>query len=101
MWSGDRKLGPNNRLAAVGSTVHLQEASYTSSIGAAELAVVWRDSEFQADEKAFYYARVLQIPTPRWTAFDAKYFNTENMGPMVPMVLQERAYSSTTWYEPQ
>ncbi len=89
-----------NRTKPVGSTVNIKEASYTNTIGAAELATVWRDPDFNADELAFYYVRVLEIPTPRWTAYDAKYFGLKGIPDEVPMVTQERAYTSPIWYTP-
>ena len=84
----------------VGSTVDIADASYTNTIGDPELAVVWEDPDFDASEPAFYYVRVLEIPTPRWTAYDAKAFDIplEDIPADVPMTLQERAYSSPIWY---
>ena len=99
VWSGERRPGGDGRLPTVGSTVDVEAASYTNTIGAVELATVWRDPEFNAREPAFYYARVLEIPTPRWTAYEAKYYALEE-DPEIPMVLQERAYSSPIWYSP-
>ena len=86
----------------VGSTVDIADASYTNTIGDPELAVVWEDPDFDASEPAFYYVRVLEIPTPRWTAYDAKAFDIplEDIPADVPMTLQERAYSSPIWYTP-
>ena len=100
-WSdpGARRRGPDGRLPPVGSTVDVAEASYTNTIGAAELATVWEDPGFDATQNAFWYVRVLQIPTPRWTAYDAKRLGV-TMDPAVPMVTQERAYSSPGWYRP-
>jgi hypothetical protein len=85
---------------AVGSTVDVNDASYTNNIGDPELAVVWQDQDFDRDELAFYYLRVLEIPTPRWTAYDAKFFGLEDLPEEIPMVTQERAYSSPIWYTP-
>ncbi len=99
-WSGERRLRRNGSLSVVGNTVNVDEASFTNDIGSAELAAVWVDPEFDRNEYAFYYARVLEIPTPRWTAYDAKYYQLGNLPPSVPMVLQERAYSSPIWYAP-
>ena len=84
----------------VGSTVDVPNASYTNTIGSPELAVVWRDPDFDTDELAFYYLRVLEIPTPRWTAYDAKYFQLKDLPDEIPMVTQERAYTSPIWYTP-
>jgi hypothetical protein len=101
VWSNPekRKVGPNGKLAAVGSTVDVTHATWTNTIGAPELGAVWSDPEFDPSLRAFYYARVLEIPTPRWTAYDAAYFKVK-MGPEVPMTTQERAWSSPIWYSP-
>ena len=90
----------HGRAPAVGSTVDVKDASYTNSIGDPELAVVWQDPDFDRDELAFYYLRVLEIPTPRWTAYDAKFFSLKDVPKEIPMVTQERAYSSSIWYAP-
>jgi hypothetical protein len=99
VWSGDRKPNAKGKLPSVGDTVDVPNATYTNSIGASELIKVWKDPEFDASQRAFYYVRVLEIPTPRWTAYDAKYFGIK-MPPEVPMKLQERAYTSPIWYTP-
>ena len=78
----------------------IPDASYTNTIGDPELAVVWVDPDFDRNELAFYYVRVLEIPTPRWTAYDAKYFGLKNLPEEIPMVTQERAYTSPIWYTP-
>ena len=99
-WSGKRK--PDRRtgkLPAVGNTVDVADASYRNTIGAPELATVWHDPDFNPAEPALYYVRVIEIPTPRWTAHDAKYFNVK-MSDHVRMQGQERAYSSPIWYQP-
>ena len=98
-WSGDRKPGADGKLPPVGNTVDIAEATWTNTIGAPELITVWRDPEFDPALRAVYYARVLEIPTPRWTAYEAKRFNIK-MPPEVPMVTQERAYTSPIWYTP-
>ena len=69
------------------------------TIGAPELITVWKDPDFDAEQRAFYYARVLEIPTPRWTAYDVKRFGVR-MDPQVPMTVTNRAYSSPIWYSP-
>ena len=95
----ERELEPNGTLPAVGNTVDVAEASWTNTIGDAELVGFWQDPEFDASQPAVYYARVLEIPTPRWTAYDAKFFGDEPPAG-TPMVLQERAYTSPIWYTP-
>ena len=99
-WSGDRKPDSKGKLPPVGDTVDVPNATYTNTIGATELIKVWKDPEFNPSQRAFYYVRVLEIPTPRWTAYDAKYFGIK-MPPEVPMKLQERAYTSPIWYVPE
>lgn len=96
-WSDDRKPGANGKLPAVGNTVDVANANWTNTIGASELGLVWSDPDFDAKQKAFYYARVIEIPTPRWTAYDAFRFGIK-MPPEVPMTTQERAYTSPIWY---
>jgi len=100
-WSNTpkRQPGKDGKVPAVGCTVDVANASWTNTIGDSDLITVWTDPEFDAQQSAFYYARVLEIPTPRWTAYDAKYYN-EKAGEDVPMVLQERAYTSPIWYTP-
>jgi hypothetical protein len=98
-WSGNRRLGKDGRLPAVGNTVNVPEASYTNSIGAPYLAAHWKDPSFDAKLRAFYYVRVLEIPTPRWTTFDAKFFKVA-LPKDVPASIQERAYTSPIWYTP-
>lgn len=94
-----RKPGADGKLPAVGSTVDVVNASWTNTIGAPELITVWKDPDFDPALRAFYYARVLEIPTPRWTAYDAKRFGTQPL-PGTRMTLQERAYTSPIWYSP-
>ncbi|MDE0037253.1 MAG: DUF3604 domain-containing protein [Gammaproteobacteria bacterium] len=98
--SDGRGEDADGHVRAVGNTVNVKEASYTNSIGDAELAVVWTDPDFKRDELAFYYLRVLEIPTPRWTAYDAKFFGLTDLPDEIPMVTQERAYTSPIWYTP-
>jgi hypothetical protein len=99
-WSGDRKPAKDGKLPAVGNTVDVKEATWTNSIGATELIAVWKDPDFNPKERAFYYGRVIEIPTPRWTAYDAKYYKLKDLDPKIPMVTQERAYTSPIWYTP-
>ena len=98
-WSGSRKPSANGKLPAVGDTVDMKTATYSNSIGAPELTTTWKDPGFDASLKAFYYVRVLEIPTPRWTLYDAVKFGI-TMDPKVPMVEQQRAYTSPIWYTP-
>ena len=100
-WSepATRKLDQDGKLPAVGNTVDVSSASWSNSIGAAQLAAVWRDPDFDAKQRAFYYVRVIEIPSPRWTAYDAQRFAVE-MSAEVPMTTQERAYTSPIWYSP-
>jgi len=99
-WSDDRIIDPiTGKLPPVGNTVNIPEATWTNTIGDVQLSTVWEDPDFDADERSFYYVRVLEIPTPRWTAYDAKRFNVV-MSPEVPMIIQERVYTSPIWYIP-
>ena len=98
-WSGLRELTAEGTLPPVGNTVDVADASWTNSIGEPQLEVVWTDPDFDSNQHAFYYVRALEIPTPRWTAYDAKRFG-ESMNNEVPMTIQERAYSSPIWYTP-
>ena len=98
-WSDNRQPGADGKLPPVGNTVNVPDASYTNSIGATELTTMWKDPQFDPNERAFYYERVIEIPTPRWTAFDAKRFHVK-MPKEVPMFTQERAYTSPIWYTP-
>ncbi len=98
-WSDGRKPGADGKLPAVGNTVDVANATWTNTIGASELITAWKDPDFDAKLRAVYYARVIEIPTPRWTAYDAKYFRVE-APEGVPMTTQERAYTSPIWYTP-
>ncbi len=100
-WSGHRTINSDGVLPAVGSTVNLAEASYQNTIGSPELSVAWTDPDFNNAEAAVYYVRVLQIPTPRWTTYDAKVYGLQEIQQKPPATLQERAYSSPIWYTPQ
>ena len=90
---------PGAKAASIGSTVDVENATYVNSIGDPELAAVWTDPDFDPAERAFYYVRVIEIPTPRWTAYDRKFFQID-MPKNVKMVTQERAYTSPIWYTP-
>jgi len=96
---GRTKSWLTGEIPAVGNTVDSENVTYSNSIGAAELTAVWTDPEFDPEQRAFYYARVIQIPTPRWTAYDEKYFGAE-IDPRAPKTIQDRAYSSPIWYTP-
>ena len=99
-WSDQRQPGADGKLPPVGNTVDVKNATWSNSIGAPELIAVWEDPNFDPSLNAFYYARVIEIPTPRWTAYEAKRFGIE-MDKEVPMVTQERAYTSPIWYTPE
>ena len=94
-----RQPGTDGKVPAVGNTVDVATATWTNTIGDPELITVWVDPNFDPSGRAFYYARVIEIPTPRWTAYDAMRFGIE-MDPEVPMTTQERAYTSPIWYTP-
>jgi hypothetical protein len=98
--SDERQPGKDGKLPAVGSTVDLTIPAWTNTIGAPELGAVWQDPDFDPAEMAFYYARVIEIPTPRWTAYDAYRFGVD-MPEESPMTTQERAYTSPIWYTPE
>lgn len=98
--SDGRQAGTGGNVPPVGSTVDVADASYRNSIGDPEMAAVWQDPDFDPDELAFYYTRVIAIPTPRWTAYDAKYYGLKDIPKNAPMVTQDRAYSSPIWYTP-
>jgi hypothetical protein len=98
-WSGDRQPGADGKLPAVGNTVDVEEATYTNAIGAAALQAFWTDPDFDPSLRAFYYIRVLEIPTPRWTTYDHKVFGVA-LPTDVPASIQERAYTSPIWYTP-
>ena len=98
-WSGDHKPGTNGKLPSVGSTVDLGKATWKNTIGAPDLIAVWKDPDFNPDQGAFCYARVIEIPTPRWSAYDAVRYNVE-MSDDVLMTTTERAYTSPIWYTP-
>ncbi len=100
VWAGDRVPGVNGKLPPVGNTVDVANANWTNSIGAAEMGTVWTDPDFDADQRAFYYARVLEIPTPRWSTYDAFRFGVE-IPEGAPTSTQERGYTSAIWYNPE
>ncbi|MCZ7620513.1 MAG: DUF3604 domain-containing protein [Myxococcota bacterium] len=99
-WSGDRKPDAAGKLPAVGDTVDVANATWTNTIGDRELMRIWQDPDFDPSRRAFYYARVIEIPTPRWTAQDVRYFGLDTPEG-VPMTTQDRAYTSPIWYSPR
>ncbi len=92
----DKKTG---KVSAIVSTVNVADASYNNSVGAISLGAVWEDKAFNPAQRAFYYVRVIEIPTPRWSAYDARYFGRTAPNE-IPMITQERVYSSPIWYNP-
>jgi hypothetical protein len=99
VWSGNRKADKDGKLPAVGNTVNVANASWTNTIGSSELGTVWTDPDFNPQHQAFYYARVLEIPTPRWSTYDAFRFGVD-IPEGAPTSTQERAYTSPIWYKP-
>ena len=99
-WSPGRTPGPDGRLPAVGNTVDPETGAWTNDIGAPELATVWEDPDFDPDEPAFYYVRVLAIPTPRHSFLDALALGRDPAETDQPTTIQERAYTSPVWYTP-
>ena len=98
--SDDRAIGSDKRCdRPVGSTVDVAAASFTNSIGDVSMVAYWEDPDFDSDERAFYYVRVLEIPTPRWTTYDAAFYKVK-LPEGVPAQQQERAYTSPIWYTP-
>ena len=99
--SDNREIGANGRCTTpVGNTVDVKDASYTNDIGDIGFETVWTDPDFNPNHSAFYYIRVLEIPTPTWQAYDSNYYNIE-MDEKVEMMAQERAYTSPIWYTPK
>jgi hypothetical protein len=99
VWAGDRAPGADGKLPPVGNTVDAATANYTNSIGASELGTVWTDPDFNPEHRAFYYARVIEIPTPRWSTIEAFRFGIP-IPEGAPVSIQERAYTSPIWYTP-
>ena len=98
-WAGDRQPDANGKLPAIGSTVDVERATWANSIGQAEMGTVWTDPDFDPSQSAFYYARVIEIPTPRWTVYDAFRMGA-SLPEDAPTETQERAYTSPIWYTP-
>jgi len=98
-WSGDRKPGADGKVPSVGNTVNTDNATWDNSIGATELKKVWTDPDFNPASEAFYYVRVIEIPTPRWTLYDKINYGAE-LSEEVPLTTTERAYTSPIWHSP-
>jgi hypothetical protein len=99
-WSGGRKKGADGKVPAVGNTVDISTATYSNTIGATQLATVWTDPDFKPDQTAFYYVRVLEIPTPRHSLYDAVALGIDVKETKEAATIQERAYSSPIWFSP-
>jgi hypothetical protein len=98
--SHDRTIGPDGQCKTpVGNTVDVKNATWSNSIGDTELITVWKDPDFDPDQRAFYYVRVLEIPTRRWTAYDVKYFDLD-VPDDISLINQQRVYTSPIWYTP-
>ena len=98
--SDGRVVDPHSGKAPpVKSTVEVEQATYSNSVGEVSLSAVWQDPDFDASRPAFYYVRVIEIPTPRWTAYDARFFDLD-LADEIPRITQERVYSSPIWYDP-
>lgn len=100
VWSGDRKADANGKVPSVGNSVNLEDATWDNSIGATELKAVWTDPDFDPTLEAFYYVRVLEIPTPRWTLYDKIQYHAK-LSEEVPLTQTERGYTSPIWYSPE
>jgi hypothetical protein len=98
-WSAGREIGADGSLPPVGNTVDIEMANWTNTIGASELGTVWTDPDFDPELRAFYYARVLEIPTPRWSTIDAFRFDVP-IPEGAPTSIQERAYTAPIWFTP-
>lgn len=99
-WSDQREVGADGKLPAVGNTIDVASATWANTIGAAELVTVWSDPDFDPSERAFYYARVLEIPTPPWYLYDVAKYGLE-VPEGAPLEQQERAYTSPIWFTPE
>jgi hypothetical protein len=99
-WSGDRELNKEGKVPSVGNSVNLEDATWDNTIGATELKAVWTDPNFDPTLESFYYVRVIEIPTPRWTLYDKINYGTE-LSKEVPLTQTERGYTSPIWYSPK
>ncbi len=100
VWSGDRAIDANGKVPSVGNSVNLEDGSWDNSIGATELSKVWVDPDFDPALEAFYYVRVIEIPTPRWTLYDKLQYGAE-LSEEVPLTMTQRGYTSPIWYSPK
>ena len=98
--SDERKTDEYGKVPRLDTTVDTNNATYSNTIGAVQLATVWKDPDFNPEQPAFYYARVLEIETPRWTAYDVNKYGIKNISKEMPLIIQERAYTSPIWYTP-
>ncbi len=98
-WSGENRINGDGRLIPVGNTVNIKTATYTNTVGSSTLSGFWQDPEFDINQPAFYYARILQIPTPRHSLYDAIALGLEHADGF-PDTIQERAYTSSIWFRP-
>ena len=98
-WSDGREADGNGEIPAVGNTVDIKAANWINSIGASELGTVWTDPDFDPKQSAFYYARVIEIPTPRWVVYDAFRYGID-IPEGAETTHQERAYTAPIWYTP-
>ena len=101
IWSGERKVDANGKVPAVENTVNLTNGSWDNSTGSTELKTVWTDPDFDPESESFYYVRVLEIPTPRWTLYDKLKYGIDDFTDEVPLTTQQRAYTSPIWYSPK
>ena len=99
-WAGGREIGADGKLPSVENTVDLATGRYDNSVGAPQLRTVWEDPDFDPGLLAFYYVRVIEIPTPRHSLYDALALGIDVSETEHPATLQERAYSSPIWYTP-
>ena len=100
VWAGERSIDNNGKLPAIGNTVDIASATYSNSIGEVFLQTIWEDPLFDPSQSAFYYLRVLEIPTPRWSTYDAAFLGIDPLSE-IPTTIQERAWSSPIWYNPE
>ena len=98
--SDERKTDEYGKVPRLDTSVDIRNATYSNTIGAVQLATVWKDPGFNPGQPAFYYVRVLEIETPRWTTYDVKKYGIKNISNEIPLIIQERAYTSPIWYTP-